>query len=72
MPEDQAHQYGIVGVEDADARTLRVTRMVEKPKPGTAPSNLQITGRYILEPAIFDLLGAGEKGAGGRSRSPTP
>jgi UTP--glucose-1-phosphate uridylyltransferase len=65
VPEDQAHQYGIVGVEDAAARTSRVTRMVEKPKPGTAPSNLHITGRYILEPAIFDLLSAGEKGAGG-------
>ncbi|MFZ1105975.1 MAG: UTP--glucose-1-phosphate uridylyltransferase GalU [Hyphomicrobiaceae bacterium] len=67
VPPDQAHQYGIVGVEDAAAgvRTSRVTKMVEKPKPGTAPSNLHITGRYILEPAIFDLLSAGEKGAGG-------
>jgi UTP--glucose-1-phosphate uridylyltransferase len=65
VPVDQAHQYGIVGVEDARAKSSRVTAMVEKPKPGTAPSNLHISGRYILEPAIFDILGDGERGAGG-------
>jgi UTP--glucose-1-phosphate uridylyltransferase len=65
VPADQAHQYGIVGVEDAAARSSRITAMVEKPKPGTAPSNLHISGRYILEPAIFDILEAGERGAGG-------
>jgi UTP--glucose-1-phosphate uridylyltransferase len=65
VPEDQAHQYGIVGVEDAKAKTSRITKMVEKPPRGTAPSNLHITGRYIIEPEIFELLGAGEKGAGG-------
>jgi UTP--glucose-1-phosphate uridylyltransferase len=65
VPPDQAHQYGIVGVEDAAAKTSRVTSMVEKPKQGTAPSNLHISGRYILEPEVFDLLSAGEKGAGG-------
>jgi UTP--glucose-1-phosphate uridylyltransferase len=65
VPEDQTHQYGIVGVEDAAARTSRITGMVEKPKAGTAPSNLHISGRYILEPEIFDILGAGERGAGG-------
>jgi UTP--glucose-1-phosphate uridylyltransferase len=65
VPEDQAHQYGIVGVEDRSAKTSRITKMVEKPKPGTAPSNLHITGRYIIEPEIFDILSAGEKGAGG-------
>ncbi len=65
VPDDQTHQYGIVGVEDAGAPTSRVTGMVEKPPKGTAPSNLHISGRYILEPAIFDILGAGERGAGG-------
>jgi UTP--glucose-1-phosphate uridylyltransferase len=65
VPADQAHQYGIVGVEDAKAKSSRITGMVEKPKAGTAPSNLHISGRYILEPAIFDILGAGERGAGG-------
>ena len=39
--------------------------MVEKPKPADAPSNLIITGRYILQPEIFDLLGTQQKGAGG-------
>jgi UTP--glucose-1-phosphate uridylyltransferase len=65
VPADQAHQYGIVGIEDVKAKSARITEMVEKPKPGTAPSNLHISGRYILEPAIFDILEAGERGAGG-------
>lgn len=65
VPEDQTHQYGIVGVEDAAAGVSRITEMVEKPPKGTAPSNLHITGRYILSPAIFELLGRHERGAGG-------
>jgi UTP--glucose-1-phosphate uridylyltransferase len=65
VPADQAHLYGIVGLEDAKAKSSRITAMVEKPKPGTAPSNLHISGRYILEPKIFDILEAGERGAGG-------
>jgi UTP--glucose-1-phosphate uridylyltransferase len=65
VPAHQAHQYGIVGVADAKAKTSRITQMVEKPKAGTAPSNLHISGRYILEPEVFDILGAGERGAGG-------
>ena len=65
VPADQAHQYGIVGVEDAKARVSPITAMIEKPKPGTAPSNLHISGRYILEPEIFAILGDGERGAGG-------
>jgi UTP--glucose-1-phosphate uridylyltransferase len=65
VPEDQTHQYGIVGVDDAKAKVSRITRMVEKPKPGTAPSNLHITGRYILQPEIFGLLATQERGAGG-------
>jgi UTP--glucose-1-phosphate uridylyltransferase len=65
VPDDQTHQYGIVGVKDAKAKISPITLMVEKPKPGTAPSNLHITGRYILSPDIFDLLAKGERGAGG-------
>ena len=65
VPEDQTHQYGIVGVEDRDAPVSRITGMVEKPPKGTAPSNLHITGRYILQPTIFDLLASQERGAGG-------
>ncbi len=65
VPDDQTHQYGIVGVEDRAAKVSRITQMVEKPAKGTAPSNLHITGRYILQPSIFGLLAAQEKGAGG-------
>lgn len=65
VADDQTHQYGIVGVSDRAAKVSRITQMVEKPPKGTAPSNLHITGRYILEPQIFDLLAAQERGAGG-------
>lgn len=65
VPEDQTHQYGIVGVTDTNAKVAAITEMVEKPPKGTAPSNLHITGRYILQPEIFDLLAKQEKGAGG-------
>ena len=65
VPDDQTHQYGICGVDDAKAKVSTITKMVEKPPRGTAPSNLHITGRYILQPEIFDLLGAQERGTGG-------
>ena len=65
VPEDQTYQYGIVGVDDPKAKTSRISKMVEKPAKGTAPSNLHITGRYILQPEIFGLLGTQERGAGG-------
>jgi len=65
VPEDQTHLYGIVGVEDKAAKVSRIRSMIEKPKPGTAPSNLHITGRYILQPEIFAILERGERGAGG-------
>lgn len=65
VPEDQTHQYGIVGVTDAKSKVSAITKMVEKPKRGTAPSNLHITGRYILQPEIFGFLEKQERGAGG-------
>ncbi|MEJ8475942.1 UTP--glucose-1-phosphate uridylyltransferase GalU [Roseibium algae] len=66
VPEDQTHNYGIVEVDgDAKAETFGITGMVEKPAAGTAPSNLYINGRYILQPDIFDLLENQETGAGG-------
>jgi UTP--glucose-1-phosphate uridylyltransferase len=64
VPEDQTHMYGIVGVEDRTAKVSKITSMVEKPPRGAAPSNLHVTGRYILQPQIFDLLAKQEKGAG--------
>ena len=65
VPDDQTHQYGIVAVEDAKAKISKITGMVEKPPRGTAPSNLHVSGRYILQPTIFNLLANQEKGAGG-------
>jgi UTP--glucose-1-phosphate uridylyltransferase len=65
VPDDQTHQYGIVGVENVEAACSPITQMVEKPPQGTAPSNLHITGRYILQPEIFDFLSKQEAGAGG-------
>ncbi len=65
VPEEEAHLYGIVGVKDRNAKVSAITEMVEKPKRGTAPSNLHITGRYILQPEIFELLARQERGTGG-------
>ena len=62
---EETHQYGIVSVGETFGQTFEITGMVEKPKQGTAPSNFIISGRYILQPEVFDLLGRGEKGAGG-------
>lgn len=65
VPEDQVHQYGICGVEDRGAKVSAVTEMVEKPTKEKAPSNLHISGRYILQPEIFGFLGEQEAGVGG-------
>jgi UTP--glucose-1-phosphate uridylyltransferase len=66
VPEDQAKNYGVVSLAGkGDGRVLPIDGMVEKPRPGTAPSNLTILGRYILQPEIFEILSAQEKGAGG-------
>ena len=62
---DQVGRYGVVGVGDEDETGFRITAMVEKPKPKDAPSNLYISGRYILQPEVFDLLGDQQPGAGG-------
>ena len=64
-PEGETHKYGICALGERDGRRARLTGMVEKPPLGTEPSNLFISGRYILQPEIFDLLGAHETGAGG-------
>ncbi|OYX70752.1 MAG: UTP--glucose-1-phosphate uridylyltransferase [Rhizobiales bacterium 32-66-11] len=65
VPDDQTHQYGIVGTSSAPSFVPEITQMVEKPARGTAPTNLAISGRYILQPTIFDLLAKQEQGAGG-------
>jgi UTP--glucose-1-phosphate uridylyltransferase len=62
---EETHQYGIVSVGKDHGHTFEITGMVEKPPQGTAPSNLIISGRYILGAEIFGILERGEKGAGG-------
>ena len=64
MPGD-AHKFGIVATGPGKDPVWPITGMVEKPAKGTAPSNLYIMGRYILQPEIFPLLSRMEKGAGG-------
>ncbi len=64
-PPGEEHKYGIVALTDRQGRMGRMTGMVEKPAPGTAPSNLFISGRYVLQPDIFQILEHGERGAGG-------
>jgi UTP--glucose-1-phosphate uridylyltransferase len=66
VPDDQTHQYGIVGRgAPAGEGAFAITSMVEKPPKGTAASNLAISGRYILEPEIFAILRDQPRGAGG-------
>lgn len=65
VPHDQTHQYGVVALETQEGRLNKMTGMVEKPAKGTAPSNLIVSGRYILQPEIFELLSTQERGAGG-------
>lgn len=62
---DETHKYGIVAKGASIHTGFEITAMVEKPKPGTAPSNLYINGRYILQPEIFRILENQERGAGG-------
>lgn len=61
---EEAHKYGIVGKGKDVANGFEITSMVEKPAKGTAESNLFLNGRYILQPEIFDILSAHERGAG--------
>ena len=65
VPMDRIHMYGVVGVGKPQGKAFEITQMVEKPKAADAPSNLSITGRYILQPEIFELLGKQAAGAGG-------
>jgi UTP--glucose-1-phosphate uridylyltransferase len=61
-----AHLYGVATVEPTDEDdVVRITGMVEKPAPGTAPSNLAVIGRYVLKPEVFDVLEKTKPGKGG-------
>jgi UTP--glucose-1-phosphate uridylyltransferase len=64
VSQDRVQMYGVVGVGELKGRLFSLTEMVEKPSPEKAPSNLIITGRYILQPEIFDLLAVQKRGTG--------
>ena len=65
VPWEIVHNYGVVDTEPAGERLHRVNGLVEKPPPGTAPSNLSIVGRYLLPPRIFECLERTPPGARG-------
>lgn len=65
VPYEETYRYGIVEPSTQKERLYKVNQFIEKPKKGTAPSNLAIMGRYILTPDIFNYLGTQEIGAGG-------
>lgn len=65
VPIDEVSSYGVVGRGAGDDQCFRINNMVEKPRPEDTPSNLIISGRYILQPEVFDLLADQPSGAGG-------
>ena len=67
VPADDIGSWGIVETTGAEVKdsVSRITRIVEKPKPGTTPSTLAVVGRYVLTPAIFHHLRSIQAGAGG-------
>ena len=68
VPDDQIHLYGCARIDelsDGSPDVVRIVELVEKPEPGTAPSNLAVIGRYVLDPAVFDVLRTTAPGRGG-------
>ncbi|WP_230629627.1 UTP--glucose-1-phosphate uridylyltransferase GalU [Sphingomonas sp. Leaf37] len=65
VENSETDKYGIISPGAVDGRLIEVKALVEKPEPGSAPSNLMIPGRYILQPEVMRVLESQEKGAGG-------
>jgi UTP--glucose-1-phosphate uridylyltransferase len=65
VPAGQEHLYGIVAGEPDGRGRIRITDMIEKPRPGTAPTRLAIVGRYLFPPSMWPLLAATKPGHGG-------
>ncbi|MEO0466755.1 MAG: UTP--glucose-1-phosphate uridylyltransferase GalU [Pseudomonadota bacterium] len=64
VPEEEVSKYGVIAPTSRDGNLIKMSGMVEKPAKEDAPSNLKITGRYILQPEIFELLETQGPGAG--------
>jgi UTP--glucose-1-phosphate uridylyltransferase len=65
VPDSETHKYGVIDPGASNGRLTEIRGMVEKPAPGSAPSNLMLPGRYILQPEVMRELNAQEQGAGG-------
>ena len=65
VPRDQVSSYGVIDPGSREGKLTQVRGLVEKPAVEAAPSNLIISGRYILQPEVMQVLAAQEKGAGG-------
>lgn len=65
IPQKDTNKYGIISVKDPTAHFMKIESIVEKPSPESAPSNLAVTGRYVLTPRIFEMLENTESGVGG-------
>ncbi len=65
VPKEDTDKYGIVNTKAGEDVASQVDRIIEKPKPEQASSNLAVVGRYILTPRTFELLEATKRGAGG-------
>ena len=64
-PADEVHRYGVIAGEPVEDDVWRVSGLVEKPRPGEEPSNLRIFGRYLLTPAVMQILAETPPGKGG-------
>src|ERR1051325_3987729 len=65
VPDSETHKYGVIDPGVTEGRLTEIRGLVEKPAPGTAPSNLMLPGRHILQPEVMRALDSQEKGAGG-------
>jgi UTP--glucose-1-phosphate uridylyltransferase len=65
VPDSETHLYGIAAGKDIGNGVIQIDKIVEKPKRGTAPSNLAVIGRYVLPPEIFEILETQQPGVGG-------
>jgi UTP--glucose-1-phosphate uridylyltransferase len=68
VPREEISSYGVVGGKAVKKGLYEVEQLVEKPKPEKAPSNLAISGKYIITPAVFECIEKGGRSAGGEQR----